>query len=81
MTDNQVSKLIDWLVISMFLLFIGGVLYMWGLFGVTKQVCLSNGYPDFQVTWNIEQYCIKRVDQTDVVIPLKVLITPVEPVE
>lgn len=36
-----------------------------------KSVCLSHGYPGHKVdyaTWTA--YCIKRMDQTDVVVPL-----------
>ena len=28
--------------------------------------CAGRGYPGFKVTWDFEAYCIKRVDQTDV---------------
>jgi hypothetical protein len=31
--------------------------------------CLRAGYPKASVTWNFTRYCIKRVDQTDVVVP------------
>ena len=32
--------------------------------------CFSKGYPSAQVSYiNMQSYCIKRVDQTDVVIP------------
>lgn len=37
----------------------------------TKSVCLQRGYPGSSVTWNFHRYCIKRVDQTDVVVPLE----------
>lgn len=35
----------------------------------TKAACLQAGFPGFRVAWNLEQYCVKRVDQTDVVVP------------
>lgn len=35
----------------------------------TEADCLSSGYPAHNVTWNGARYCIKRVDQTDIVVP------------
>ena len=32
--------------------------------------CLAIGYPGSSVDWRLSAYCIKRVDQTDVVIKL-----------
>jgi hypothetical protein len=32
--------------------------------------CLRLGYPSHRVTLLMERYCVKRVDQTDVVVPL-----------
>jgi hypothetical protein len=36
----------------------------------TQQACLSHGYPDYRLDYTFTQYCVKRVDQTDVVILL-----------
>lgn len=33
--------------------------------------CLAAGYPDYKMTWNWHAYCVKRVNQTDVVVPLE----------
>lgn len=42
------------------------------IFGITelklKKFCNDNGYPKYSVTYDLSQYCIKRVDQTDIVI-------------
>jgi hypothetical protein len=35
-----------------------------------KAACLQAGYPAKELTWNFERYCVKRVDQTDIVIRL-----------
>lgn len=36
----------------------------------TQRRCLAAGYPAYRVTpLFLERYCVKRVDQTDVVIP------------
>jgi hypothetical protein len=32
--------------------------------------CLAAGYTSSKVSWKLDAYCIKRVDQTDVVVPL-----------
>lgn len=41
--------------------------------GMQHARCLELGYPMAQVTWNLETYCIKRVEQTDTVVPLESL--------
>jgi hypothetical protein len=35
-----------------------------------QSACLDAGYRDATVTWHLRAYCVKRVDQTDVVVPL-----------
>jgi hypothetical protein len=32
--------------------------------------CLRAGYPSARIDWSLNAYCVKRVDQTDVVVPL-----------
>lgn len=32
--------------------------------------CAALGWRDSNVTWNFKAYCIRRVNQTDVVVPL-----------
>ena len=34
-------------------------------------ICLENGYKHTSLTWDFKGYCIKRVDQTDVVTALE----------
>lgn len=41
--------------------------------GYTQSACLGKGYPKGMIDWTLTSYCIKRVDQTDVVVPLKSL--------
>jgi hypothetical protein len=36
----------------------------------TQRQCLAKGWPAAKVTILLEPYCVKRVDQTDVVLPL-----------
>jgi hypothetical protein len=43
--------------------------------GGAKQQCLAAGWPRAEMDYTLTQYCIKRVDQTDVVVPLS-KITP-----
>lgn len=38
--------------------------------GITGDRCAKVGYPRATVTITLKRYCIKRVDQTDVVVPL-----------
>jgi len=46
------------------------LLVMLGVAAVTQSACLSHGYPHGAVTVTFERYCSKRIDQTDVVVPL-----------
>lgn len=39
-----------------------------------QKQCLELGYKEVSFDYTLEGYCIKRVDQTDVVVPLKDLI-------
>ena len=40
----------------------------------TEQQCLSHGWRDYEVTWNLEKYCIKEIDETEHTIPLSEVI-------
>lgn len=44
------------------------------IFGITdvrtQRTCLDRGFPSYEVLWNLNQYCIKRVNQTDIVVKL-----------
>ena len=37
----------------------------------TQAGCLSKGYPEYRYVIGEKSYCIKRVDQTDIVVPLE----------
>jgi hypothetical protein len=55
-----------------------GIVIVFGVLGVavvdefnqrsTERYCLSKGYPQGDWRWFGPNYCIKRVDQTDVVV-------------
>lgn len=32
--------------------------------------CLQAGYPSSRMDWQLKTYCVKRQDQTDIVVPL-----------
>lgn len=36
-----------------------------------EKKCLVAGYPETQVDYTLEFYCVKRINQTDVVVPLR----------
>ena len=38
-----------------------------------QEKCLSMGWPSAKLDYTLKQYCVKRVDQTDVVRPLNEL--------
>lgn len=35
------------------------------------KACLDAGYPEYKQDWRFNGYCLKRVDQTDVVVPVE----------
>ena len=39
----------------------------------TERFCLSHGYPRADWRWSGDNYCIKRVDQTDEVVPTRLV--------
>lgn len=63
-------KASDVVVAAVALVFLGFV----GIGGCTRMAgfsrCLANGYPDARQDFMLRVYCVKRVDQTDVVVPL-----------
>lgn len=66
-TEHRLEVLIG-IVILGALIAVGGMLlfkYM------TAQSCLRHGWPQAQITIFLEQYCVKRVNQTDIVKPLE----------
>ena len=42
----------------------------------TARSCLARGYPQSKIDWTLKGYCIKRVDQSDVVTELRELEQP-----
>ena len=66
MTAHQMDALIGYSgVIAIFLLCV-----YFGTTIATERACLRAGYPDYRVSFPLERYCVKRVDQSDVVVPL-----------
>jgi hypothetical protein len=59
-----------WILIAVVLLIVGGGCYA-SVRGLQLEgECLAAGYPEYRVTFN-GTYCVKRVDQTDVVVPIE----------
>jgi hypothetical protein len=34
-----------------------------------RSECLRAGYPEYRIAMTLEAYCVKRLDQTDIVVP------------
>lgn len=62
------------IVIAITLLMLtGAAAVVIGIVGVTTdRRCLRAGYAGSNVTFNLERFCVSRVAQTDVVVPLEV---------
>jgi hypothetical protein len=56
---------------ALFLVVYGGLMAICQV--TTERACLRSGYPGAKVSFVLERYCVKRVDQTDVVVPLSVV--------
>jgi hypothetical protein len=52
------------------LLFLGFIIMLAVLEARLSAKCLRLGYPTARLSVTFQQYCIARVDQTDVVVPL-----------
>jgi hypothetical protein len=59
------------LIVAITLVFIGLTLPFIVVQARTEAACLRAGYPGASVDVFLNQYCVKRVDQTDVVVPLE----------
>lgn len=67
---TNIDKLVAFLLVVMAIMIVAMITY--GVMGLyTESQCLKQGYRDSKVDWFLNQYCIKRVDQTDIVVPLK----------
>lgn len=63
MRDNGWELLLSLVIIVACLVWGGRKAY-------AESVCNKAGYPTANVTWTLAAYCVKRVDQTDTVVPL-----------
>ena len=59
-------------VFSLFALVVFALIVIIGALGYAGASCLEAGYPNAKIG-GTTAYCIKRVDQTDVVVPLSVV--------
>ncbi len=55
---------------------VGGTVFVEIVKAGTRRQCLAAGYPQASQDWTLKGYCIKRVDQTDVVVALSELRKP-----
>lgn len=70
MASRDESGLPDLLAIALLLSIIAVSLFYGGIRSGTHRRCLAAGYPKGEVSYTLDRYCIRRVDQTDVVVPL-----------
>jgi hypothetical protein len=57
-------------IIAALVVIVGVTMVYEGAEAALENQCAAAGYPSSKVTWTFDRYCIKRVDQTDVVVPL-----------
>ena len=59
---------------------LGGALFLLGVLAIlvtylivsarAEKACLKLGYRETSLSWTLEPYCVRRVNQTDEVVPL-----------
>ncbi len=64
-------NIFDWCIVAVliFILAFVGVVSFVKANKMSK--CLEMGYPSVRLDWKLNAYCVKRINQTDVVLPLK----------
>lgn len=65
-----ISDLGAHVVIGGFILLMLWILTFFPVALAAEKRCLTLGYPSFTVDWTYRAYCIARVDQSDIVVPL-----------
>lgn len=71
-----ISYDIEWdVVYAASIMALGGLILTYGLLQTiwgasAEKACLKAGYPGHKLDWTLNAYCVKRVDQTDIVVPL-----------
>jgi hypothetical protein len=75
--DRIPSAPFDWGIaailtgLALAVLVVGWSVVMVGVVMATERACLKAGYREAHVDFTLNRYCVKRVEQTDVVIPLE----------
>ena len=57
----------EWFAVAVVALMLSYVVALCAVGAVTQKGCLAFGYPSFKIDYTFSAYCVKRVDQTDVV--------------
>jgi hypothetical protein len=70
MRDMRRANLALAFVITGAVLFFSALIFYTVQDAKTAAFCLKHGYPSSNMTFGLDKYCIKRVDQTDVVVPI-----------
>lgn len=69
MADSYGEAITGLMVVGLILLAVAGEVFQEVRQGQTERFCLAHGYPNADWRWFGDNYCIKRVDQTDIVTP------------
>lgn len=58
------------MVLAAFVVITIAVILVLGIFAATNSACLRLGYAHARIDWTLSRYCVTRVNQTDIVVPL-----------
>lgn len=62
---------IEWVIAAAIAVIVATLLTLGFVSASASKQCLAAGWPAAKVDYSLNQYCVKRVDQTDVVVPLE----------
>lgn len=64
-------RYVENLIVGALVLFVFYTIFMFGLSVYRGSMCVENGYPRYYMSFNLDTYCIRIVEQTEYVVPLE----------
>lgn len=59
------------MLLPLFLLLIYASVAVLPLLAITEPVCSSAGYPDTYISFTLQRYCVREVNETEYLVPLE----------
>jgi hypothetical protein len=65
-----IDRLIGYAIVALVVAVVVGAVGTLAVGASTRSACLALGYPDYRISAMWRRYCVARVDESDVVVPL-----------